>query len=39
MQKQGILPGIQAGNRFLVNVSALVELLDSMSRKEAKRNE
>lgn len=33
MQKQGILPGIKAGNRFLVNVDALVEILNAESRK------
>ena len=31
MQKQGLLPGIQAGNRFMVNVDALVAQLNSMS--------
>ena len=31
MQKAGELPGIQAGNRFLVNVTALVELLEQRS--------
>lgn len=29
---QGICPGIRVGNRFLVNVSALAELLDQESR-------
>lgn len=33
LQKQGKLPGIQTGNRFLVNVAALAELLDAESRK------
>ena len=33
MQKQGLLPGVRAGNRFLVNVEALVELLNAESRK------
>ena len=33
MRKQGILPGIQCGNRFLVNVEALVEMLNAESRK------
>lgn len=32
MVAQGACPGIQAGNRFLVNVSALAEMLDNMSR-------
>lgn len=31
MQKQGLLPGIQAGNRFMVNVDALVAQLNAMS--------
>lgn len=31
MQKQGILPGIQAGNRFLINVDALADQLNAMS--------
>lgn len=34
MVAQGVCPGIQTGNRFLVNVSALVEMLESMSRKQ-----
>ena len=29
----GKCPGIKAGNRFLVNVSALAEMLDAESRK------
>lgn len=33
MQKQGRLPGIWAGNRFLVNYEALIELLDAESKK------
>ena len=33
MQKQKLLPGIQSGNRFLVNVDALVEMLNTESRK------
>lgn len=32
MQKQGQLPGIKSGNRFLVNVEALIETLEQMSR-------
>ena len=31
---QGACPGIRTGNRFLVNVEALVEKLDAESRKE-----
>ena len=31
MQKQNLLPGIKAGNRFIVNVEALVELLNKQS--------
>lgn len=30
---QGRCPGIKVGNRFMVNVEALVELLDAESRK------
>lgn len=37
MQKQGLLPGIQAGNRFLINVEALIEMLDNESRSAVKR--
>lgn len=33
MVAQGICPGIQTGNRFLVNVEALAEQLDRQSRK------
>lgn len=36
MQKQGELPGIKSGNRFLVNVDALIELLDKKSREAVK---
>lgn len=32
MVKRGECPGIQSGSRFLINVSALAEKLDSMSR-------
>lgn len=32
MQKTGRLPGIQVGNRFLVNVDQLVEQLEQESR-------
>lgn len=33
MVAQGQCPGIKAGNRFLVNVPALAEMLDAESRK------
>ena len=33
MQRQGLLPGIQAGNRFLINVEALAEMLNAESKK------
>jgi hypothetical protein len=36
MVAQGSCPGIRTGNRFLVNVDALVELLDKQSRVEVK---
>ncbi len=39
MQKQGRLPGIQVGNRFLVNVDLLVELLNAASKKAVIENE
>ena len=32
MVAQGTCPGIRSGNRFLVNVNALVEMLDKQSR-------
>lgn len=32
MVAQGVCPGIQTGNRFLVNVEALAEQLDRQSR-------
>ena len=32
MVKQNRCPGIQCGNRFLVNVDALAEMLDAESR-------
>ena len=32
MVAQGTCPGIRTGNRFLVNVEALAELLDKQSR-------
>ena len=38
MVAQGICPGIRTGNRFLVNVDALVEWLDKQSREEVKKN-
>ena len=37
MVAQGICPGIRTGNRFLVNVDALVELLDNLSREGVKK--
>lgn len=37
MVAQGLCPGIRTGNRFLVNVEALVESLDKQSREEVKR--
>lgn len=33
MVAEGTCPGIQTGNRFLINVDALAEMQDSMSRK------
>ena len=36
MQKQGRLPGIYAGNRYLVNVEALHDYLRSESEKSVK---
>lgn len=36
MVKQGVCPGIYSGNRFLVNVDALVELLENQSREAVK---
>lgn len=33
MVAAGTCPGIKTGNRFLINVSALVEMLDEESRK------
>ena len=35
---QGKCPGIYAGNRFLVNVEALAEMLDQQSRRAVKSN-
>ena len=37
MQKQGLLPGIQAGNRFLINVDALISQLNAMSTENTRR--
>lgn len=34
MVAQGVCPGIRSGNRFLVNVAALEEMLDAESRKQ-----
>lgn len=36
MVAQGTCPGIRTGNRFLVNVDALAELLDRWSREKVK---
>lgn len=36
MVAEGICPGIKTGNRFLINVPALAEMLDAKSRKEVK---
>ncbi len=33
MQKQGKLPGVRSGNRFLVNYGLLLEQLEEESRK------
>lgn len=33
MVAQGVCPGIQSGNRFLINITALVEMLDAESRR------
>ena len=38
MVAQGNCPGIRTGNRFLVNVEALSELLDRQSREGVKEN-
>ena len=34
MVAQGLCPGIRSGNRFLINVDALIERLDKESRKQ-----
>ena len=39
MQKQNRLPGIQTGNRFMVHIEELVELLNNQSRKAVNENE
>lgn len=36
MVAEGLCPGIKTGNRFLINVPALAEMLDAKSRKEVK---
>lgn len=36
MQKQGRLPGVRRGNRFLVNYPMLVEMLNEESKKNVK---
>ena len=38
MVAEGICPGIRTGNRFLVNVEALAELLDRQSREGMRNN-
>ena len=35
MEKQGRLPGVRSGNRFLVNTALLIEQLDRESREQA----
>lgn len=35
-EKQGKLPGVRSGNRFLVNYSLLLELLEAESRHNCK---
>ncbi len=37
MEKQGKLPGIRSGNRFLVNTALLIEQLDRESLNQAQR--
>lgn len=37
MEKQGRLPGVRSGNRFLVNTTLLIEQLDQESRDQAQR--
>lgn len=37
MVAQGFCPGFKAGNRFMVNVTALAEQLDRMSRESEER--
>ena len=36
MVKQGACPGVYSGNRFMVNIDALVEQLDAQSRRNSK---
>ena len=36
MEKQGRLPGVRSGNRFLVNYGLLLEQLDAESRQNCK---
>ena len=38
MVAAGQCPGIKTGNRFLVNITALAEMLDAMSRKSDEQN-
>lgn len=37
--RQGKCPGIRVGNRFLVNTTALIEMLDKKSRLEVHDND
>lgn len=39
MVAQGTCPGIRTGNRFLVNLEALIEQLDAESRKQGVQRE
>lgn len=39
LEKQGKLPGIRSGNRFLVNVPILVEQLDRESVEQAQKHQ
>lgn len=37
LEKQGRLPGVRSGNRFLVNTALLIEQLDRESMEQAQR--
>ena len=39
MEKQGRLPGVRSGNRFLVNVPLLIEQLDRESMEQTQQHE